>query len=60
MRFRDRNGPDVDLVVEDRRTGQLAGVEVKLTSSPSARDARHLALLRDRLPERFTVGIVLD
>jgi predicted AAA+ superfamily ATPase len=59
MHFRDRNGPEVDLVVEDRRTGQLAGVEVKLTSSPSARDARHLALLRDRLPERFTLGIVL-
>lgn len=57
--FRDRNGPEVDLVVEDRRTGQLAGVEVKLGASPAASDARHLALLRDALGPRFAVGIVV-
>lgn len=57
--FRDRNGAEVDLIVEDRHTGALAGIEVKLTSSPSSRDARHLALLRDRLPGRFTTGLVV-
>lgn len=57
--FRDRNGPEVDLLVEDRRTGAVAGVEVKLGASPTVRDARHLALLRDGLGERFTVGIVV-
>ncbi|MGQ0776592.1 MAG: ATP-binding protein [Pseudonocardiales bacterium] len=57
--FRDRNGPEVDLIVEDRRTGALAGVEVKLSASPTARDARHLALLRDGLGTRFTVGLVI-
>lgn len=57
--FRDRNGPEVDLVVEDRRTGAVAGVEVTLGGSPTARDARHLALLRDALPGRFTVGVVV-
>ncbi|MDN5932095.1 MAG: ATP-binding protein [Pseudonocardia sp.] len=57
--FRDRNGPEVDLLVEDRRTGAVAGVEVKLGASPTARDARHLALLRDALGDRFTVGVVL-
>lgn len=57
--FRDRNGPEVDVVVEDRRTGAVAAVEVKLGASPTARDARHLALLRDGLGERFTAGIVI-
>lgn len=57
--FRDRNGPEVDLVVEDRLTGIVAGVEVKLSASPAVRDARHLALLRDRLGARFTVGVVV-
>ena len=57
--FRDRNGPEVDLVVEDRRSGRFAGIEVKLTATPTTAHARHLALLRDRLPERFTVGLVI-
>ena len=57
--FRDRNGPEVDLVVEDRRTGSVAGVEVKLGATPTVRDARHLALLRDELGPRFTVGVVV-
>lgn len=57
--FRDRNGPEVDLIVEDRRTGQAAAVEIKFSASPKARDARHLELLRDRLGDRFTVGVVI-
>lgn len=57
--FRDRNGPEVDLVVEDRRTGAVAGVEVELGASPTVRDVRHLALLRNAVGERFTVGVVV-
>lgn len=57
--FRDRNGPEVDLIVEDRRTGQAAAVEVKFSASPKARDARHLELLRDSLGDRFTTGVVI-
>ncbi|MGQ0843764.1 MAG: ATP-binding protein [Sporichthyaceae bacterium] len=57
--FRDRAGAEVDLIVEDRRTGSIAGVEVKLGASPSARDARHLAMLRDALGARFSVGVVV-
>jgi hypothetical protein len=34
-------------------------VEVKLGASPTVRDARHLALLRDALGERFSVGVVV-
>lgn len=51
--------PEVDVIVEDRRTGVVAGVEVKSTTTPRTEHARHLALLRDRLGDRFTVGIVL-
>ena len=57
--FRDRAGPEVDIVVEDRRTGEVAGVEIKLTATPKSRQTRHLALLRDRLGARFTVGVLV-
>lgn len=57
--FRDRDGAEVDLVVEDRRSGQVAGVEIKLTSTPTVKHARHLAMMRDRLGDRFTTGLVI-
>lgn len=57
--FRDRNGPEIDLIIEERRTGLVAGIEAKLTATPTARHARHLAFLRDRLGDRFTVGLVV-
>jgi predicted AAA+ superfamily ATPase len=59
LHFRDRNGPEVDVIVEDRRSGVVSGVEVKSTGTPRAEHARHLALLRDRLGDRFAVGVVL-
>jgi hypothetical protein len=57
--FRDRDGAEVDLIVEDRRSGQLAGIEIKLSSTPTVRHARHLAMLRDKLGDRFTTGLVI-
>jgi hypothetical protein len=57
--FRDRDGAEIDLVVEDRRSGEVAGVEIKLTGTPAAKHARHLASLRDRLGDRFTLGLVI-
>jgi predicted AAA+ superfamily ATPase len=57
--FRDRNGAEVDLVVENRQTGRIAGLEIKLTSTPLASHVRHLAGLRDRFAERFTVGLLV-
>ncbi len=48
---------EVDVVVERGR--QVAGIEVKATATPRPRDARHLAYLRDRLGDRFTLGVVL-
>lgn len=57
--YRDRNGAEVDLILEDRRRGRIAGIEVKLTATPTAHHARHLALLRDRLGKRFATGVLL-
>jgi predicted AAA+ superfamily ATPase len=57
--FRDRAGAEVDLIVEDRRSGELAGIAIKLTGTPSARHARHLVMLRDELGDRFTTGLVI-
>lgn len=59
LHFRDRNGPEVDIIVEQRTTGAIAGVEVKSSMTPRVEHARHLALLRDRLGAAFTVGVVL-
>jgi predicted AAA+ superfamily ATPase len=57
--FRDRSGPEVDLILEDRHTGQVAAVEIKLTATPLTRQVRHLAMLRDRLGDSFTTGVLL-
>lgn len=49
---------EVDLVVEIR--GQrVVACEIKANASPSASDARHLAWLRDKLDDRFVMGVVL-
>lgn len=57
--FRDRDGAEIDLVVEDRRSGEASGIEIKLTSTPTVKHARHLALMRDKLGDRFTIGLVI-
>jgi predicted AAA+ superfamily ATPase len=57
--FRDRHGAEIDLIVSDRRSGELAGVEVKLTATPTQRHARTLASFAERLGRRFTLGLVV-
>ncbi len=56
--FRDRNGLEVDLVLEDGR-GRVAAIEVKASVSLRAGDFRGPAGLRDRLGDRFRAGVVL-
>lgn len=55
--FRDRNGLEVDIVVEsdDRR---VAGVEMKAAGSVAKGDFKGLMFLRDKLKDRFTLGVV--
>lgn len=56
--FRDRDGAEVDLVLE-HPDGRVVGIEVKATSSPSGDDLRGLRFLADRLGDRFHFGAVL-
>lgn len=56
--FRDRDGREVDLVLE-RRDGSVAGVEVKAAASVTTADFRGLRHLRDKLGKRFKLGAVL-
>jgi uncharacterized protein len=56
--YRDRQGAEVDLLLETD-DGRVAGIEVKATSTVTARDTKWLAQLRDRLGDRFVAGVVL-
>jgi uncharacterized protein len=56
--LRDQRGHEVDLLLE-RRDGTIVGIEVKASATTGPKDFRGLKLLRDRLGERFVLGIVL-
>ena len=55
--YRNRDQREVDVLIERGR--QVAAIEVKATATPRPSDARHLVFLRDRLGDRFTLGVVL-
>jgi uncharacterized protein len=56
--FRDRDGAEVDLVLETKR-GMVIGIEVKASSTVSAKDFRGLRLLEEKLGDQFVAGYVL-
>lgn len=56
--YRDRNGVEIDLVLE-RRDGRIAAIEVKAATDAGPGDAHRLAWLRDRLGIEFALGVVL-
>jgi predicted AAA+ superfamily ATPase len=55
---RDSDGREVDLLVDLGRRGLIA-FEVKATSSPTARDARHLRWLREHVGDLLLASFVL-
>jgi uncharacterized protein len=55
--FRDSHGPEVDIVIESHDR-LVAGIEMKASGSPSKKDFGHLITLRDKLEDRFKIGIV--
>lgn len=57
--FRDRDGHEVDIVIEDS-AGHVVGVEVKAARSVQASDFRGLKKLAALAGEKFLAGIVLD
>ncbi|MYJ12943.1 MAG: ATP-binding protein [Acidimicrobiia bacterium] len=59
--FRDRNGPEIDLILE-RPDGRIVAIEVKAAVSPGPTTFRWLTWLRDRLDRigtDFVHGFVL-
>lgn len=57
--FRTRAGRvEVDAVLE-RRGGQMVGIEVKASATPSRRDFRGLEELRDSRGDNFLAGVVI-
>ena len=56
--FRDRDGREVDLVLESRDR-RVAGIELKAAGAVSRDDFRGLGFLRDKLGSRFSLGVVL-
>lgn len=57
--FRDRGGTDVDLVMEFA-DGAVVAIEVKASTSFSAKQFTGLAKLRDVVGDRFVAGVVLN
>ena len=56
--FRDKDGAEVDLVVE-RSARELAGVEVKAGATVTSRDFRGLRRLASVAGRRFRAGVIL-
>lgn len=56
--FRSHTGQEVDLILEDH-AGNIVGVEIKASASPTTSDFKGLRLLAQACPEKFLRGIVL-
>ena len=56
--FRDKDGNEVDVVLENRR-GEVVGIEVKSSATVSAGDFSGMRKLAEACGEKFVQGIVL-
>lgn len=56
--FRDNQGREVDVVLENRRR-EIVGIEVKATTTVTGRHFRGLEHLREKTGDRFIAGVVL-
>jgi predicted AAA+ superfamily ATPase len=56
--FRSQRGQAVDRVLENSR-GQVVGIEVKLSATPSPRDFSGLKALQEHLGKRFLRGVLV-
>jgi uncharacterized protein len=55
--FRDRDGYEVDIILE--RGQQVAGIEIKASSTVTSSDFKALRKVRDAAGDNFSMGIVL-
>lgn len=58
LHMRDRNGREVDLVIEDE-AGNVVGIEVKASANVSPSDFSGLRVLEKACGDRFVRGIIL-
>lgn len=56
--YRDKDGAEVDLVIEDR-AGRIVGVEVKASATVDGKDFTGLRRLAEAVGDRFVQGLVL-
>jgi len=56
--FRDKDGNEVDVVIEDRQ-GRVVGIEVKASATVTGSDFGGLRKLAESCGERFVLGLVL-
>ena len=56
--YRDKQQREVDVIIE-RHDGDVVGIEVKASATPSTIDFTGLRYLRDKLGRRFKAGVVL-
>lgn len=56
--FRDLKDHEVDILLENR-AGEIVGIEVKATASPTASDFKGLNRLREAAGKRFIRGVLL-
>lgn len=56
--YRDKQQREVDVILE-RHSGEIIGIEVKASATPSSGDFSGLRHLRDKLGQRFKAGAVL-
>ncbi|MCY4069456.1 MAG: DUF4143 domain-containing protein [Acidimicrobiaceae bacterium] len=59
MHLRGPNGRHEIDVMAEFGGGRLVGIEIKAAAGAGAHDARHLAWLRDSMPDAFEAGVVL-
>jgi len=56
--YRDKDGAEVDLVIEDR-AGRIVGIEVKASATVDGKDFTGLRRLAEAVGDRFVQGLVL-
>lgn len=56
--FRDSTGPEVDIVLENRRR-QVVAIEVKSTTSVASKHFKGLKYLQERIGQQLVAGILL-
>lgn len=56
--FRSQTGQEVDVVIENGR-GEVVGIEIKLSATPSPKDFTGIKVLREHVGEKFIRGVLI-